>query len=180
MGPGKAYSKPFRHVSLLPRAGVYRRWRHHRRLCFGPWRFLQAFFFLIGASERFIVLRTCPGYSQSLLVGFQTEITPFSSIDGVGHQSLSLGKTLSVLSLSLSIESPRCQDLLVWSFFLFSRSFSYNLPRVPFVFPQRGTGTLCSTFMWNCILFFFSCLWDVFPHNTFILKRELTCILEFS
>ena len=80
-------------------------------------------------------------------VGFQTEITPFSSIDGVGHQSLSLGKTLSVLSLSLSIESPRCQDLLVWSFFLFSRSFSYNLPRVPFVFPQRGTGTLCSTFM---------------------------------
>ena len=123
MGPGKAYSKPFRHVSLLPRAGVYRRWRHHRRLCFGPWRFLQAFFFLIGASERFIVLRTCPGYSQSLLVGFQTEITPFSSIDGVGHQSLSLGKTLSVLSLSLSIESPRCQDLLVWSFFLFFKKF---------------------------------------------------------
>ena len=61
--------------------------------------------------------------AQSVSVGFQTEITPFPSIDGVGHQSLSLGKTLSVLSLSLSIESPRCQDFLVWSFFLFFKKF---------------------------------------------------------
>ena len=105
--------------------------------------FFFFFFFWGGSNFDFSLLSFCLRGS----VGFQTEITPFSSIDGVGHQSLSLGKTLSVLSLSLSIESPRCQDLLVWSFFLFSRSFSYNLPRVPFVFPQRGTGTLCSTFM---------------------------------
>ena len=88
-------------------------------------------------------------------VGFQTEITPFQPIDGVGHQSLSLGKTLNVLSLSLLFESPRCQDLLVWSSFSFQEVF-YHSPRVPlFLYPQRGSGTFVFHHYVKCILSFF-------------------------
>ena len=88
-------------------------------------------------------------------VGFQTEITPFPPIDGVGHQSLSLVKTLSVLSLSLLFESPRCQDLLVRSSFSFQEVFHHS-PRVPlFLKPQRGSGTFVFHYYVNCILSLF-------------------------
>ena len=88
-------------------------------------------------------------------VGFQTEVTPFLPIDGVGHQSLSLGKTLSVLFLSLLFESPRCQDLLVCRPFLFQRSFLQFTSCSSFVFPQRETGTFCSTIIRSVFLFSF-------------------------
>ena len=111
------------------------------------------------------------------IVGFQTEIISFPPIDGVGHQSLSLGKTLSVLSLSLLFESPRCQDLLVWSSFSFQEVF-YHSPRVPlFLYPQRGSGTFVFHHYVKCILSFFMFCGMFVPTNTFILKSWLTCIL---
>ena len=93
-------------------------------------------------------------------VGFQTEVFPFLPIDGVGHQSLSLRKTLSVLS-SLQIATLSRSSCL--SSFSFSKKFSTIYLVFLFCFSSTRNRYFLFYYYVKCIFVFFSCLWDVFP-----------------